>query len=99
MSGLGEIGQNVNFGSKRTNFGQKRAKKGQNFFFVKTFTGLILVKDQKCSFNMQNWQHPMSGCEKLAKITTFVSKRTNFGQKRAIKRVKNNFVKIFTGSF
>ena len=53
MSRLGEIGQNVNFLSKRTHFGQKSAKNGPKIYFCQKFHWVIIAIDHKCSLNMQ----------------------------------------------
>ena len=46
MNRLSEIGQNVNFWSKRTNFGKKGPKKGQKDF-CQNFHWVIIVIDHK----------------------------------------------------
>ena len=52
-----EIDQNDNFGVEMENWVKKRAKK----ILPKRSLGNYTNIDHKCSFNMQNWQHPKSG--------------------------------------
>ena len=89
MSRYGEIVQNDNFGVEMDIFWSKMGQKISTKYFSQNFNQVIIVKDDKYSFDMKLLQNPMRrNWEKLTKMSILGSKWTFFGQKWVKKWVK-----------
>ena len=68
--GLEQIGQYDFFSVKITKFWPKTG----DFFFYHNFQRVIVVLDYQCSFNMQNYQNPMSRLGEIGQNVNFGAK-------------------------